>query len=172
MLVKRRELKYTHTPPAFSLMALMPHVRHQCDQYRCTVSFLRPALVALASAYLPLIHLRVDHHGSQTSAVKHDPTKEKKTVCRHYRPGGRRSVKLLLMLSPQAELSSTSKTSCALTLLFALLRAPAAPGSASRGLGGLPSALANCQSLLPSAGTMYGEVCGVVPLVGDWFGVI
>ena len=36
---------------------LMPHVRHQCDQYRCTVSFLRPVLVALAPAYPPLIHL-------------------------------------------------------------------------------------------------------------------
>jgi hypothetical protein len=65
------------------------------------------------------------------------------------------------MLSPHAELSSTSKTSAALTALFCLLRLPGAAGSASsvsRGLGGRLSAEANCHS--PSPGGENGDACG------------
>lgn len=97
-----------------------------------------------------------------------------KIVC--HRPPDRRCVKLLRMLSPHAELSSTSKTSAALTALFCLLRFPAGPGSASSGLGGRLSADANCQS--PSAGGEKGDICGDdrdgdsgAPRVGDPSGV-
>jgi len=44
------------------------------------------------------------------------------------RPLERLCVKLLRILSPHAELSSTSKTSAALTALFCLLRFPVGPG--------------------------------------------
>lgn len=50
---------------------------------------------------------------------------------------GRRKVKLRLILSPQAELSRTSRTSCALTLLFCRLRVcPPAPKSTGLDGGG------------------------------------
>jgi hypothetical protein len=74
------------------------------------------------------------------------------------RPEGRRCVKLLRILSPHAELSSTSKTSAALTALFCRLRLIDELGSASSGLGGRLRADANCQS--PSAGGENGEDCG------------
>jgi hypothetical protein len=73
------------------------------------------------------------------------------------------------MLSPQAELSSTSKTSAALTALFALLLLSVGPGpSSSCGLGGRLSALANCQS--SSGGGENGLAPGD-PRVGDPVGV-
>jgi hypothetical protein len=62
------------------------------------------------------------------------------------------------MLSPHAELSSTSKTSAALTALFCLLRPPVGPGSTSSGLGGRLRADANCHS--PSPGGEKGDICG------------
>jgi hypothetical protein len=73
------------------------------------------------------------------------------------------------MLSPHAELSSTSKTSAALTALFALLRLSVGPGpSSSSGLGGRLSAFANCQS--SSGGGENGLAPGD-PRVGDPVGV-
>lgn len=89
-------------------------------------------------------------------------------------PLERRCVKLLRMLSPQAELSSTSKTSAALTALFCLLRFPVLLGAASSpspssGLGGRLSADANCHS--PSGGGENGDTCGDVR-VGDASGVV
>lgn len=73
------------------------------------------------------------------------------------------------MLSPQAELSSTSKTSAALTAELALLLLFAGPGSSSSsGLGGRLSADANCQS--PSVGFEKGLAPGEAR-VGDPVGV-
>lgn len=78
------------------------------------------------------------------------------------------------MLSPQAELSSTSKTSAALTALFCLLRFPVELGAASSpspssGLGGRLSADANCHS--PSGGGEKGDACGDA-LTGEPSGVV
>jgi hypothetical protein len=78
-------------------------------------------------------------------------------------------VKLRRILSPHAELSSTSKTSAALTALFARLLLSVGPGpSSSSGLGGRLSALANCHSA--SAGGENGLTPGDVR-VGDPVGV-
>lgn len=97
-------------------------------------------------------------------------------------PPDRRCVKLLRILSPQAELSSTSKTSAALTALFCRLRFPAELGAAncsspSSGLGGRLSAVANCHS--PSGGGEKGDIWGDVrvgesgvALVGEPSGVV
>lgn len=79
----------------------------------------------------------------------------------------RRCVKLLRILSPHAELSSTSKTSAALTELFCRLRLPVDPADGSNvlfGLGGRLSAEANCQS--PSAGGEKGDDAGADGLLG------
>lgn len=78
-------------------------------------------------------------------------------------------MKLRRILSPQAELSRTSRTSAALTALLARLLLSCARGSSSsRGLGGRLSAEANCQSA--SAGGEKGLAPGD-PRVGDPVGV-
>jgi hypothetical protein len=78
-------------------------------------------------------------------------------------------VKLRRILSPHAELSSTSKTSAALTALLARLLLSVGPGpSSSSGLGGRLSALANCHS--PSAGGENGLAPGDAR-IGDPVGV-
>lgn len=66
-------------------------------------------------------------------------------------------MKLLRILSPHAELSSTSKTSAALTALLALLRVSEGASCSSSGLGGRLSVSADAKCQSTSAGGEKGD---------------
>lgn len=92
---------------------------------------------------------------------------------------GRRVVKLLRILSPQAELSRTSSTSAALTALLALLRVSVGASCSSSGLGGRLGVRADAKCQSASAGGENGDPRGDAgdngprsPRVGEPVGVI
>lgn len=90
---------------------------------------------------------------------------------------GRRVVKLLRILSPQAELSRTSSTSAALTALLALLRVSVGASCSSCGLDGRLRVRADAKCQSGSAGGENGDTRGEdgesgPPRVGEPVGVI
>src|SRR6478736_2292972 len=78
----------------------------------------------------PLHRHIVDHPRSRQQTGTFPETNRRCASTSAHLPPDRRWVKLLRILSPQAELSSTSKTSAALTALFCLLRFPVELGAA------------------------------------------
>lgn len=86
-------------------------------------------------------------------------------------------MKLRRILSPQAELSRTSRTSAALTALFALLRVSVGASCSSSGLGGRLRVRADAKCQSGSAGGENGDARGEdgdngPPRVGEPVGVI
>jgi hypothetical protein len=153
---------------------LRPRLRPPSRRAKPSLLFCMPSL-SCRSSFTLFLNLRRDAGITMRGQYAH--TCMPCTQCMKIalqRPLERRWVKLLRILSPHAELSSTSKTSAALTALFCLLRAtavlfcllrfPAGPDSGSRGLGGRLRADANCHS--PSPGGEKGDICGEV-LIGD-----